>query len=109
MLHDQRDGIVAFGERGESLRAQSPEDISLSKSDAGFDLHLVPRLARTCREVSNRIMRRHSAIGSVDFGVVERILVDALFRLSGARSLGTPPAHMSVGPIRQLWVEVASA
>ena len=49
-LHDKRDGLVAFGEREEGLRAQSPEDIGLSKSDAGFDLRLVSSACRAAPE-----------------------------------------------------------
>src|SRR6202050_5363442 len=70
-LHDQRDGLVAFGEREEGLRAQSPEDIGLSKSDAGFDLRLVSWLIGPRRKDSHRVMRRHRAIGSVDLWIVE--------------------------------------
>jgi hypothetical protein len=36
-LHNQRNGLIAFGEREEGLRAQSPQDVGLRKSGAGLD------------------------------------------------------------------------
>jgi hypothetical protein len=51
-LHDEFDGLVAFCEREEGLRAQSPEDIGLSKSDSGLDLRLA--LSRQLQLVSGR-------------------------------------------------------
>src|ERR1700722_18863131 len=52
-------------------------------------------------------MRRHRAVGSVDFGVVERSLVDAALQIVGDQQFGdaaeeTEHAHMRAGPIRQL-------
>ena len=52
-LHDKRDGLFAFGERKEGLRAQSPKDIGLSKSDSGLDLGLA--LSRQLQIVSGRL------------------------------------------------------
>src|ERR1700722_16730218 len=106
-LHDKRDGLVAFGEREEGLRAQSPEDIGLSKSDAGLDLRLVSWLVRARWKDSHRIMRRHRAIGPVDFWVVERSLVDAALQIVGNQQFRdaaeeTEHAHMRAGPILQL-------
>ena len=106
-LHDKRDGLVAFGEREEGLRAQSPEDIGLSKSDAGLDLRLVSWLVRPRWKDSNRVVRRHRAVGSVDFGIVERSLVDAALQIVGDQQFRdaaeeTEHAHMRAGPIRQL-------
>ena len=43
-LHDQRDGLIAFGQREEGLRAQASENVGLSEPDPGFDLGLVARL-----------------------------------------------------------------
>ena len=51
-MHDKRDGLVAFGEREEGLRAQPPENVRLSKSDTGFDLRLA--LSRQLQLVSGR-------------------------------------------------------
>ena len=82
-LHDQRDGLIAFSEREESLRAQSPENVCLSKSDAGFDLRLVSWLVGPRRKDSHRVMCRHHAIGSVDLGVIERGFVDTALQIVG--------------------------
>ena len=106
-LHDQRDRLVAFGEREEGLRAQSPENVGLSKSDAGFDFGFVSRLVGPRRKDSHRIMRRHRAIGPVDLGVVERGFVDAALQIVGNQQLRhaaeeAEHAHMRAGPVRQL-------
>src|SRR5580658_11132619 len=90
-LHDKRDGLVAFGEREEGQLAQTPENIGLSESDSGFDFRLVPRLSRSRWKDSNRIMRRHRAVGPVDLGIVERGFVDAALQMSGTSNFGTPP------------------
>ena len=55
----------------------------------------------------NRIMRRHRAIGSVDFGIVERSLVGAALQIVGDQQFRdaaeeTEHPHMRAGPIRQL-------
>ena len=42
-LHDERDRRVAFGEREKRQMAQPPQNVSLRKSDSGFDFRLVPR------------------------------------------------------------------
>jgi hypothetical protein len=52
-------------------------------------------------------MRRHSAIGSLDFGVVERSLDGAALQIVENQQLWhaaeeAEHAHMSAGPIRQL-------
>ena len=106
-LHDQRDGRVAFGEREERQMAQSAENVGLGESDSGFDFRLVPRPPRPRREDSDRIMGRHRAIGSVDFGVVERGLDDPAFQIVGNQQLRRAAekaehAHVRAGPIRQL-------
>jgi hypothetical protein len=106
-LHDLPDGFVAFGEREEGRLAQSPENVCLSESDAGFDFRLVPRLSRPRRKDSNRIMRRHRAIGSVDLRVVERSFDDAALQIVGNQQFRhtteeAEHAHMSAGPVRQL-------
>ena len=46
-LHAQRDGLIAFGQREEGLRAQASENVGLSEPDPGFDLGLVARLVRS--------------------------------------------------------------
>ena len=106
-LHDESDRLVAFGQREERQRAQSPKNICLSKSDAGFDLRLVAWLVRSRRKNSHRIMRGHRAIGSVDLGIIERRLVDAAFQIIGDQQFWraveeTKHANMRAGPIRQL-------
>jgi hypothetical protein len=106
-LHDKRDGFVAFAEREEGRLPQAPENVCLSKSDASFNLRLVPRLARSCRKDSNRIVRRHRAIGSVDLRIVERSFDDAALQIVGDQQFGdaakeTKHAHMRAYPIRQL-------
>jgi hypothetical protein len=55
----------------------------------------------------NRIMRRHRAIGSVDFGVVEGNLVNTALQIVGDKQFRdaadeTEHAHTRAGPIRQL-------
>ncbi len=45
-LHDERDRLVAFGEREEGQLAQPPENVGLGESDPGLDFGLVPRLCR---------------------------------------------------------------
>src|SRR5271170_4702967 len=104
-LHDEFDGLVAFCERKEGLRAQSPENIGLSKSDAGLDFRLVPRLSGPRWKDSNRVMRRHRAVGAVDLGIVERSLVDAALQIVGNQQFRDAAeeaehAHMRAGPIR---------
>jgi hypothetical protein len=106
-LHDEFDGLVAFGEREVGLRAQSPENVCLSESDAGLDLRLVSWFVRPRRKDSHGIMRRHRAIGSVDLGVVERSFVDAALQIVRDQQFRhaakeTKHANMSAGPIRQL-------
>jgi hypothetical protein len=39
-LHDEFDRLVAFGQREECQRAQSPEDIGLGEPDSGLDFRL---------------------------------------------------------------------
>ena len=87
-LHDKRDGLVAFGEREEGQLAQTPENIGLSESDSGFDFRLISRLSWPRRKDSNRIMRRHRAVGPVDLGVIERGLVDAALQIVGNQQFG---------------------
>src|SRR3984957_2235313 len=106
-LHDEFDGLVAFGERGEGLCAQSAEDIGLSKSDSSLDLGLVSWLVRPRRKDSNRVVRRHRAIGSVDLWIVERGFVDAALQIVGNQQLRRAAeeaehANVRAGPIRQL-------
>src|SRR5208337_4349834 len=43
-LHDERDRLVALGEREEGQPAQPPQNVGLGESDPGLDLRLVPRL-----------------------------------------------------------------
>ena len=105
-LHDERDGLVAFGEREERQRAQSPENVGLCESDAGLDLRLVPRLSRPRRQDADRIMRRHRAVGAVDLGIVEGGLVDAALQIVGNQQLRhaaeeAEHAHVRAGPVRQ--------
>ena len=106
-LHDQRDGLVAFGEREERQPPQPPENVGLRKSDSGLDFRFIPRLFRTGREDADRIMRRHRAIGAVDLGIIERGLVDAALQVVGNQQLRRAAekaehAHMRAGPVRQL-------
>ena len=106
-LHDERDGLVAFGEREEGLTPQSPENVGLRKPHAGFDFRFVARLSRARRQDADAVMRRHRAIGSVDLGVVERRLVDAALEIVGNQQLRhaaeeAEHAHMRPGPVRQL-------
>jgi hypothetical protein len=59
-------------------------------------------------------MRRHRAIGWVDFGVVERNLVNTALQIVGDQQFRdaaeeTEHAHMRAGPIGQLLRQVASA
>ena len=69
--HDERDRLVAFGEREERQPAQPPENVGLGESDPGLDLGLVPWLSRPRWEDSHTIMRRHGPVGPVDLGIVE--------------------------------------
>jgi hypothetical protein len=67
----------------------------------------LPITHTVCRPAGNQIMRRHRAIGSVDFGVVERILVNTALQIVGDQQFRdaaeeTEHAHMRAGPIRQL-------
>ena len=41
-LHDERDRLVAFGEREEGQPAQPSENIGLGKSDSGLDFRFIP-------------------------------------------------------------------
>jgi hypothetical protein len=106
-LHDKRDGRVAFGEREEGLPAQSPENIGLGKSHSSLDLGLIPRFSRACRKDSDRVIRRHRAVGAVDLGVVERGLADAALQIVRHKQLRraaekTEHAHMRADPVWQL-------
>ena len=106
-LHDERDGLVAFGEREEGQPAQPPENVGLRKSHAGLDFRLVPRLSRPRRQDADRVMRRHRAVGAVDLGIVERGLVDPALQIVGNQQLRRAAekaehAHVRAGPVRQL-------
>ena len=106
-LHDELDRLVAFGQREERQRAQSPEDIGLSESDSGFDFCFISWLTRPRRKDSYRIMRGHRTIGSVDLWIVERGFVDAALQIIGDQQFGrtveeAEHANMCTGPIRQL-------
>ena len=105
-LHDQRDGLVAFGEREERQMAQSPENVGLGESDSGFDFRFIPGLFWACWKNSDGIMRRHRAVGAVDLGVVERGLVDPALQIVGNQQLRRAAeeaehAHVRAGPVRQ--------
>ena len=105
-LHDERDGLVAFGEREEGLRPQSPENVGLRESDAGLDLGLVTRLVGARRKNPDRIVRGHRPISPVDLGIVERGLGDAALQIVGNQKLRRAAeeaehAHMRAGPVRQ--------
>ena len=76
-LHDQHDGLIAFGKREEGQSAQSPENVRLGKSHSGLDGGLIPRLVGPRRQHADAVMVGHFAIASVDLGLVERGLVDA--------------------------------
>ena len=96
-----------FGERKEDLPAQSPENVSLRKSHSGLDFCLVAGFSRPRWQDADGVMRRHRAIGPVDFGIIERGLVDAALQIVGnekpRRAAEKPEhAHMGAGPIRQL-------
>ena len=113
-LHDERDRLVAFGEREEGQPAQPPQNVSLGESDPGLDLRLVPRLSRPRRQDADRIMRRHGPVGPVDLGIVEGGLVDPALRLSGTSSFGAPPKKRNMrtwAPVQSgsVCVQVASA
>src|SRR5271157_3905784 len=69
--------------------AQPPKNVGLGESDSGFDFRLVPRPPRPRRQDSDRIMRRHRAVGAVDLGVVERGLGDPALQIVGI--LWPPP------------------
>ena len=105
-LHDERDRRVAFGEREERQMAQPPQNVGLGKSDSGLDFRLVPRPPRPRRQDSDRVMRRHRAVGAVDLGVVEGGLVDPALQIVGNQQLRRAAeeaehAHMRAGPVRQ--------
>ena len=105
-LHDQRDGLIAFGEREERQPPQSPQNVGLREPDTGLDLRLVPGPPRPRRKDADRIMRRHRAVGAVDLGIVEGGLVDPALQIVGNQQLRRAAekaehAHVGAGPVRQ--------
>jgi len=70
-LHDQRDGLVAFGEREEGLRPQSPKNVGLREPDTGLDRLLRPVWGRpaSARGSSIRFIRRLGASSRSSSGV----------------------------------------
>ena len=104
--HDERDRLVAFGEREEGQPAQPPQNVGLGESDPGLDLRLVPRLSRPRRQDADRVMRRHGSVGPVDLQIVEGGLVDPALQIVGNQQLRRAAeeaehAHVGAGPVRQ--------
>ena len=113
------DGLVQLAQAVELPIAQAAENPALHDQHADFDLGLVARPARPCRQHGGVVMRRHLRIGPVDLRLVQARLDDrglgvvrheqpghAADRLEGARvgadPVGEPlrPRRLRIGEVR---------
>ena len=117
-LADRR---VEFGQAVEAAMAQPAEQPALDDQHRDFDLRLVARPARSCRQDRGVVMGRHLGVGAVDlrlveagldhrdFGVVRHQQVrHAADRLEGS-GVGADPVGQRLGPARLGIGEVGGA
>ena len=117
-LADRR---IEFGQTVEATVAQAAEKPSLDVQNRDFDLRLVARPPRPCRQDRGIVMGRDLGVGPIDLRLVKTGFDDSdpRFRegrllVSGTSSLGTPPSAAKArvwAPIQSAsaWVQLASA
>ena len=84
------DGRIQLRQAVEVPVAQASDHPTLHEQHAQFNLCLIPRAARPCRQDGGVVMRRHLGIGSVDLRLVEARLDDGHLRVVRNNQPGNP-------------------
>src|SRR5271166_224100 len=104
------DGLVQFLDREELPMAKRRDDPAFDQLYARFDLGLVARLVRSCRNHAYAVVHGHLLIRRIEIGIVAASFRDAglgVVRHDQSRNALTEleGAHVRADPVRQLFVK----